>query len=427
MLSCARLGPDILRRGEWSPLLTFDSPDSAEALLELHVSADVNWADSNRTSALLRVRLDDRHSHDVLIPCPTFRSTTLLGPVSPGRHTVEVRLDPTYTASRVNRVRVQNARVRLVRPGDSLYAVIAHAPLLYGRPGNEHSDAPLVSWYERRSRKGQMSLLYSVIWSNEDGGTDTPDLLSRWGRTTDIEWIAEVFLDPSGRVDSVLFQGPDHETRRFQGRWRGGHPVLRTCTLNNNVCDHDTSDLLFALAPLRTRQPDQPREALMDVYSWTYRVMAGELLRERKLEPTPDPTTPAPGDLRDYLFVDFGTGGNWEDVDLIFSVRLSDGRWYHSNHGVDSVQCVNAPGWRRTSVELPQGFKLNDLRALRMRARGKGPFRVRVLGISQVFRLDSDWRPRTLPWSWSKPFELTPETPVREWDLSSLRLRPTAN
>ena len=34
-------------------------------------------------------------------------------------------------------------------------------------------------------------LRYSVIFSNEDGGTATPALLARWGRTTDIEMAYE--------------------------------------------------------------------------------------------------------------------------------------------------------------------------------------------------------------------------------------------
>ncbi len=418
---CSRQRAIVLKRGETAVLTRFTAPDSCEALLRLRISAPVDWSDSSRVSALLRVGLDGLRSHDVLVPVARFASTTFLGPVAPGSHDVSVSLDATYTAPAVREVRILEARVRCVLPGDSLYAALAHAPYLYGRPGNEHSDAPLLMWYERSGGNQQQRILYSVIWSNEDGGTDTPDLLSRWGRTTDIEWIAEVFLGASKRVDSVLFQAPGHETTRFRGRWRGAHPVLRTCTLNNNVCHHDTSEFLFALAPLHTRAPDQPREALMDAEPWMYQVMAAELKREGKLEPVPDPSTPQPGDLHDYLFVDFGTAGDWSDVDLIFSVQTADGRWFASNHGLDSVQCVNVPGWRRTSVELPHGFTLSDLRRLRLQARADRAFSARVLGIFRLFQLDDDWQPVTYPWTWSEPFELANQHPWCEWELSNPR------
>ena len=39
-----------------------------------------------------------------------------------------------------------------------------------------------------------------MIWSNEDGGTNTPALMARWGRTTDIEWIYRVVLDRAGAI-----------------------------------------------------------------------------------------------------------------------------------------------------------------------------------------------------------------------------------
>ena len=57
-----------------------------------------------------------------------------------------------------------------------------------------------------------------MIWSNEDGGTNTPALMARWGRTTDIEWIYRVVLAPDGRIVSEHYQAPNHETKAFTGR-----------------------------------------------------------------------------------------------------------------------------------------------------------------------------------------------------------------
>jgi hypothetical protein len=50
-----------------------------------------------------------------------------------------------------------------------------------------------------------MDLQYSIIWSNEDGGTNTPQLMARWGRSTDIEWIYRVEVDQNAnRVPGVM-------------------------------------------------------------------------------------------------------------------------------------------------------------------------------------------------------------------------------
>ena len=63
---------------------------------------------------------------------------------------------------------------------------------------------------------GSGVLRYSVIFSNEDGGTATPALLARWGRTTDIEMMyQEEWRD--GRMVTARYQAPDHkviDTRR---------------------------------------------------------------------------------------------------------------------------------------------------------------------------------------------------------------------
>ena len=73
-----------------------------------------------------------------------------------------------------------------------------YAPIVYGRdlpevPGpyeNNHTDVPLLTYHEQRAdAAGNTVLEYTVIWSNEDGGTNTPALMARWGRTTDIEWV----------------------------------------------------------------------------------------------------------------------------------------------------------------------------------------------------------------------------------------------
>ena len=41
---------------------------------------------------------------------------------------------------------------------------------------------------------------YSVIFTNEDGGTPADRLMATWGRTTDIEYLYSVEVDAQGNV-----------------------------------------------------------------------------------------------------------------------------------------------------------------------------------------------------------------------------------
>ena len=106
-----------------------------------------------------------------------------------------------------------------------------YAPILYGRdlpeiPGryeNNHTDVPLLAYHTSTppDAAGNRTIEYTMIWSNEDEGTDTPALMARWGRTTDIEWIYRVEVDADGnRVDGTgVYQAPAHASVhvRFTG------------------------------------------------------------------------------------------------------------------------------------------------------------------------------------------------------------------
>jgi len=145
-------------------------------------------------------------------------------------------------------------------------------------------------------------LTYSLIWSNEDGGTNTPALMARWGRTTDIEWIYSVELDEHGdRVPGTdTYQAANHQTLHFTGRYEDAHAVLSTCTSNNNMCDVADDPMRFFLSTLLTRPADQPREYLMDTNAWTYQIMAKEMIREGKIEAA-GPVTAATPEVSDQI------------------------------------------------------------------------------------------------------------------------------
>lgn len=77
-------------------------------------------------------------------------------------------------------------------------ATAAAGTIRAGRTVVLHRGAHAHSVTVTTSAPGHRVLEYSLVWSNEDGGTDTPALMARWGRSTDIEWIYRVEVDQAG-------------------------------------------------------------------------------------------------------------------------------------------------------------------------------------------------------------------------------------
>ena len=103
----------------------------------------------------------------------------------------------------------------------------------------------------------------------------------------------------------------------------------------------------FALSTREVLPADQPREHEMDIHPWTYRVMAQEMVREHKIESPSDPSTPAVGDQRTYLYiaVDHDTtpaarpaGWAWRWT----SGSRADPTTYTSNHDVAVLDASTA-------------------------------------------------------------------------------------
>ncbi|MFD0854479.1 hypothetical protein ACFQ07_19745, partial [Actinomadura adrarensis] len=293
------------------------------------------------------------------------------------KHKVTLEFSDAAGSAAARRVVLERPKVRMPKADQ---VVLRHAPIVVGRTmpslgdayQNARTDTPLIAWHEKRpaATEGHTILEYSVVWSNEDGGTNTPALMARWGRTTDIEWIYRVEVDGNGdRVEGTgEYHGPNHVTTKFTGQYEGDHPLLQTCTNNNNMCHVLTpSPLRFFLDASRDRPTDRTREVVMDREPWTYRVMAHEMLREGRLESAPDPSTPEVGDLRTYLFVELvkrtgdATGiGARPGVSL--GVRLKDdpSTLYRSDH-LEPSWSIERDGAAATTIELPQGTTVDDI------------------------------------------------------------------
>src|SRR4051812_19798261 len=175
--------------------------------------------------------------------------------------------------------------------------VTARAPALWLRADTigVATDLPLAMYAEDTRVGGTGVLRYSVIFSNEDGGTATPALLARWGRTTDIEMAyEEEWRD--GRVTGSRYQAPDHHVLQYAGPREADHPSLLDATLNNVFLDRGRSGVRVTMAPLLADLESATRESVMDRNPWVYRRMADELSEEGKAA--------VYGDVREYLYVD---------------------------------------------------------------------------------------------------------------------------
>src|SRR5712692_4205991 len=131
-------------------------------------------------AALATLYLDGAYNQDVLVLMGEERWSyrAFLGPVNAGKHTLRVERNQRWSAAGAG-LRVEEVRVVSVRPGDPEFAAIAHAPILYARADTlgRFSDAPLLMYCERFPQADGETLQYSVIFTNEDGGTPTDALM----------------------------------------------------------------------------------------------------------------------------------------------------------------------------------------------------------------------------------------------------------
>jgi hypothetical protein len=346
-------------------------------------------------------------------------------------HTVSVTFDRSKSPPGARGARVARLEPTLAARDD---LAARYAPILYGRdlpeiPGryeNASTDVPLLEYHTLATdAAGNRTLEYTMIWSNEDGGTNTPALMARWGRTTDIEWIYRVTLSPEGAILSEQYQAPNHETKTFTGAKEGLHPLLVNVTANNNleqVTDpHASTGYRFFLTGADTLPDGRAREAVMDANPWTYQVTAQEMAREGKLEPVASPDTPEVSDQRDYLFaeVDKDTSyvvappsGAWAGTALAVKLRGGD-RWYTSHHGVPDWS-IQRDDPAATTVELPAGTEQADVEAIKAIAVPvgvPGDYTIHVRRLNRGFLLDDAFLPQPSLEAWSGDATLTPGQP----------------
>lgn len=396
-------------------LLPFTLAASGEAVAALTLSADsADWGALGRESVVVQYDVDGEAMGTIVVyggAVPTSYEI-LLGDLGAGPHAIGLAHDPRSSPASDSPVIIYQAPpVEAIPSGDPRYDFTKYAPILLGidtrlnpvslatrlHRGNAVSDVPVIVYVKRILASGFTTYAYTMIWSNEDGGTGLwPDvLIAQWGRTADIETIVEIDVADDGTLVAVRYR-PDESgsLADFSGSFRGGsHPLLRARTANGLLADGGDSTLQFAIAPVEYDDSGVSRETALDLNPVSYRLMGKEMIREGKAEATGDPTTAKLSDLRNYLFLDYNI-----DTDasgrVLRAIAVVNGIPYASDHFAASANPALNPrvsrGIGRTAIELPPGTTVADVEQFGMQ--GIGTMSGTLYGLDG-FMLDSDFLP----------------------------------
>ena len=370
-----------------NPGTTFTSATAAELRARIRVECGAcDWQKAGSEAVVLAITLDDRAP----IHLPVTRSGTaeyelLLGTVAPGRHTVSIAPDQTLSATSLRGADAATFSVDVdhIAATSPTHRALSLAPFVYARADTvgKFTDVPLLMWYEVEPTSLGTRYRYSVIFSNEDGGTPADRLMATWGRTTDIEYLYSVEIDADGKILSEDMQGPKHEVLPFKGTREGTHPLLWVSTENNMVLDTGTTTVRYAPTPVLVNLDKVSREVVMDANPWTYEVMAKELAREGKIVADAPPGKGAIPDLRRFVFIE-GCGEAGTSA-IAASVNVG-GAWYSSDRSVVEYRIVR-DGCFRAAIPLPGSATARDVQAVRFEAH---PRKDRAAGISRITRLN---------------------------------------
>ena len=389
-----------------------------------------DWSAEGREAVLLELTLDGKYSQHVALTrgAAVVEYRVVLGPVSAGTHRLVISRDAKRSAAGAGPVTFDRADVDVTHPGSADYDWVSRAPILRARPGTveKFSDFPLVMYAERHvngESGSRYALQYTVIFTNEDGGTPTDRLMATWGRTTDIEFIYGLTEPAAGGTPREEIQAEGHKWIPFQGPREGMHPILWVSTENNMVADHGADDLIrFAPAPQLVSLAGTSREKVMDENPWMYAVTSAEMVREHRIDPMATPGSGKIVDPRRYVTIE--ACGQVKDATLAFDigVRSGDGPITWLPTDTDPRFRIARGGCFRGGSPAPAAVPSLEVAGLRIRAYNRArregetspPAGSVVLeAVTKVFALDKAFVPGVQPMTWKGSLVVkTDGTPV---------------
>src|SRR5262245_3061949 len=269
----------------------FTLTSNSEVVATITASCDrCDWAVAGREAAVLPLSVDDRYSQHLVLPrgVEAGEYRVLLGTLTAGAHRLSIARDAVRSAAGAGEAHIQGVEVEAFDERQADFFRLSHAPILRARPGTveQFSDIPLLMYVERDvtgESGSRYAVQYTVIFTNEDGGTPADRLMATWGRTTDIEFVYGLTA-PDGREE---IQTEGHKWVTFHGPRQSTHPVLWVATTNNMVADHGPDDAIcFAPAPQLVSLAGTSREHVMDENPWMYSVTSAEMVREHRINPS---------------------------------------------------------------------------------------------------------------------------------------------
>jgi CheY-like chemotaxis protein len=387
----------------------FTVSKTSEILAELDMrGVGTDWAEEGHEARLATLVLDGEPQQQVMLyaGAEQFTYTVFLGKIAAGEH----RLD--YSG--------QGVELTAARFREDSCDVLANAPVFYARADTigKFTDIPLVLYCERLSENGNPFLQYTLIFSNEDGGTSTRALMARWGRTTDVEYVYRAFLNVDGSVRKATIQVEDHKEKEFGGRRDGSHPLLMPVTDNNMIGEVDQPNAIrYQIAPVLADLTGHSREEVMDQHAITYKMMAKELKREGKLRPFGTADGEKVSDPRNYLYFEMQLGRSESSVATLVRIR-GNPRWYssHLGHADFAIRtwkrnsAESLDGFVRTTVELPPGTKSEQIAEIGFECvvpeKAESDSTCRVDAVTKCFFLDREYTPDTNVWGSTAPHDI---------------------
>jgi hypothetical protein len=404
-LACTAIG-NVRQQESILAVKNFEVTEETEVGLEIEaLSPGASWATKDAEAAALVLEVDGDYNQDLLLWAGNspFIYRVMLGRLAPGKHSVTARMNHSRSAAAARQAIVRSLRPILYAGNKQLTAddllALAHSPVLYQRANtiDRFSDVPLLMYYEvTRTDAREVKIRYTVIFTNEDGGTPTAALMARWGRGTDIEWVYELSAQ-DGRVIEESYQGVEHETRPFKGkRTNGSHPLLSVASDNNNFSDLGSSVTRFALLPIAADLHSASRESIMDAHPWTYRIMAEELTREGRIKEKPADINSI-SDPRNYLYVDLYAQqrGAAISVEVASAVEPKT-----STSDLDQPKLrIERSGYSRTAVRLGSAAAVSSASSITIHCQQTQPAvegRACQVLVVRTTRLDRNYEPRQL-------------------------------
>jgi hypothetical protein len=241
---------------------------------------------------------------------------------------------------------------------------LAHAPVVHARADTigKSTDVPLIAYYTEARDGGERVLEYTVVFSNEDGGTSTRDLMARWGRAADIEYLYRVWLNADGSPRRAVVQTKNHKDLEYSAPRLGFHPSLTVITTNNMVEPGASTPVRYQLAPEFADLSQGSRELVLDKHPLLYAVVAREMAREGKLRAPGHPEGELIADPRHYLVVELKLREERGAAQALVKLRGS-AKWLGSAVGlIDSY--IPRDGWARVAIEVPPGTRAADVERL---------------------------------------------------------------